>query len=315
MLTLSEQEWATRRNDPAALLEHIGRSGFWTNRKFRLFCCAAARRVAHLNQLNTDELLRVAELDAEGRADPADVTKARALVDEYMHPTNARVARRRYGWFKKHHWRWNAVYATLLSLDPSRHANEWRSAVCIANLETWPPEESPTTELSAREALVWDIFEDPFRPASQRIDPKQLSVAVVALAQGIAADQAFDRLPILADALEESGFDDPAVLAHCREFSPHARGCWVVDLLLGSGVAIYTEPAGTTESLLAQIDAIPAGTHSFELFVPQSLTWEGRPIDKKLAMAMVLDKLLGKGLFPDGFDQQPTGRRYKYKAD
>lgn len=74
-------------------------------------------------------------------------------------------------------------------------------------------------------------------------------------------------------------------------------------------------PSGNIESLLAQVEAIPAGTKSFELFVPQSITLEDRPMDQNLAMAVVLDKLLGKGLFPDGFDQRPNGRRYKYKSD
>jgi hypothetical protein len=44
---------------------------------------------------------------------------------------------------------------------------------------------------------------------------------------------AFDRLPILADALEEAGCDEPALLAHCRSDGPHVRGCWAVDLVLG----------------------------------------------------------------------------------
>lgn len=79
--------------------------------------------------------------------------------------------------------------------------------------------------------------------------------------------------------------------------------------------AVSEPSSGTIESLLAQVEAIPAGTKSFELFVPQSLTWEGRAIDQNPAMAVVLDKLLGKGLFPDGFEQRPNGRRYKYKAD
>ena len=76
------------------------------------------------------------------------------------------------------------------------------------------------------------------------------------------------------------------------------------------------EPSsGTIESLLALIEKLPEGTKSFELFVPQSLTWQGRPIDQNTAMTIVLDKLLGKGLVPDGFEQRPVGRRYKYKAD
>jgi predicted component of type VI protein secretion system len=53
------------------------------------------------------------------------------------------------------------------------------------------------------------------------------------IAQAINNDQAFDRLPILADALEEAGCTDPAILDHCRGPGPHVRGCWVVDLLLG----------------------------------------------------------------------------------
>jgi hypothetical protein len=78
--------------------------------------------------------------------------------------------------------------------------------------------------------------------------------------------------------------------------------------------AVSEPSSGTVEGLLAQVQAIPPGTKTFELFVPQRLTWEGRPIDQSLAMAVVVDQLLGKKLFPDSFEQRPTGRRYKYKA-
>ncbi|HJZ57801.1 MAG TPA: hypothetical protein VKE74_22770, partial [Gemmataceae bacterium] len=43
----------------------------------------------------------------------------------------------------------------------------------------------------------------------------------------------FAAMPTLADALEDAGCGDPDVLAHCRGFGPHVRGCWVVDLVLG----------------------------------------------------------------------------------
>ena len=56
---------------------------------------------------------------------------------------------------------------------------------------------------------------------------------VVSLAEGIYAERAFDRLPILADALQDAGCDNPDVLDHCRGDGPHARVCWVVDLILG----------------------------------------------------------------------------------
>lgn len=53
------------------------------------------------------------------------------------------------------------------------------------------------------------------------------------LAQAIYDESAFDRLPILADALEEAGCTNADMLNHCRQSGEHIRGCWVVDLLLG----------------------------------------------------------------------------------
>ncbi|MFO0797467.1 MAG: hypothetical protein U0804_08310 [Gemmataceae bacterium] len=78
---------------------------------------------------------------------------------------------------------------------------------------------------------IRDILGNPFRPVA--LDPAWRTEAVVGLATGIYADRAFDRLPVLADALEDAGCADADVLGHCRGPGPHARGCWVVDLLLG----------------------------------------------------------------------------------
>jgi hypothetical protein len=55
---------------------------------------------------------------------------------------------------------------------------------------------------------------------------------VTSLASSIYQEHAFDRLPILADALEEAGCNNAEILSHCRN-GEHARGCWAVDLLLG----------------------------------------------------------------------------------
>jgi hypothetical protein len=76
-----------------------------------------------------------------------------------------------------------------------------------------------------------DIFGNPFRPVT--LDPAWATTTVKHLAQAIYTDPAFDRLPILADALEEAGCTDADILNHCRGPGPHVRGCWVVDLLLG----------------------------------------------------------------------------------
>ena len=52
------------------------------------------------------------------------------------------------------------------------------------------------------------------------------------MAQLIYDDRAFDRLPLLADALEDAGCTDADILGHCRG-GGHVRGCWCVDLLTG----------------------------------------------------------------------------------
>jgi biotin carboxyl carrier protein len=76
-----------------------------------------------------------------------------------------------------------------------------------------------------------DIFGNPFRPVA--IDPRWLTSTVVDLAGGIYEERAFERMPILADALMDAGCDNEEIIAHCRGDGPHVRGCWVVDLLLG----------------------------------------------------------------------------------
>jgi hypothetical protein len=79
--------------------------------------------------------------------------------------------------------------------------------------------------------LLRDIFGNPFRPVT--LDPAWRTSTVVALAEGIYADRAFDRLPILADALQDAGCDHPDLLGHCRDPQlSHVRGCWAVDMVL-----------------------------------------------------------------------------------
>jgi hypothetical protein len=52
------------------------------------------------------------------------------------------------------------------------------------------------------------------------------------VACGVYEDRAFDRMPMLADALMDAGCDSDDLLSHCRSSGPHVRGCWVVDLVL-----------------------------------------------------------------------------------
>jgi hypothetical protein len=80
--------------------------------------------------------------------------------------------------------------------------------------------------------LIRCITGNPCRPLAA--DPSWLSWdggTVVKLAEAIYQGRAFDRLPVLADALQDAGCQDDTILDHCRHPGPHARGCWVVDVL------------------------------------------------------------------------------------
>jgi hypothetical protein len=79
--------------------------------------------------------------------------------------------------------------------------------------------------------LIRDIFGNPYRTV--KTDTGWFTQTATALAHGIYADKAFDRMPILADALQDAGCDSADILDHCRGPGPHVRGCWVVDLVLG----------------------------------------------------------------------------------
>lgn len=76
-----------------------------------------------------------------------------------------------------------------------------------------------------------DVAGDPFRPVA--FDPAWRTEAVVGLATGIDESGAYERLPILADALQEAGCEDEQVLTHARGPGPHVRGCWLIDRILG----------------------------------------------------------------------------------
>jgi hypothetical protein len=89
-------------------------------------------------------------------------------------------------------------------------------------------------ELTAQAGILLDIFGNPFRPVT--LDPFWLAWSngtILKLTQAIYDERAFDRLWILADALEEAGCTNADILSHLRGPGPHVRGCWVVDLILG----------------------------------------------------------------------------------
>ena len=99
----------------------------------------------------------------------------------------------------------------------------------VMALDLWPREIGHEQVKSKQRCLIHCIF--PFHVIP--IDPSWLTSTVIALAQQIYEARDFSAMPILADALQDSGCDNPQILEHCRGPGPHTRGCWVVDALLG----------------------------------------------------------------------------------
>ena len=111
---------------------------------------------------------------------------------------------------------WDAVPAALKSRE--RHV-------------PWSPTEEEARFRWETSTLFRDMIGNPFRPVV--LDSSWLTSEVVALCEAIYAGRAFERMPELADALEQAGCRDRQILSHCRWPDPHVRGCWVLDLLLG----------------------------------------------------------------------------------
>lgn len=93
--------------------------------------------------------------------------------------------------------------------------------------------------------FLYELVGNPF--SDYRFEAKWRTETVIGLARGIDAERAFDRMPILADALLDADCDSEPVLRHLRgtekhttEKSTHTRGCWVLDRILRPDDPLFT---------------------------------------------------------------------------
>jgi hypothetical protein len=124
-----------------------------------------------------------------------------------------------------------AAMRAVLSLGS--HTLAASEMVCVAAGRRAGPTglpEAVRAERRAHAALMRCVFRSTLSPVV--FDPAWRTDTVVALAAQMRALRDYSAVPILADALQEAGCDDERVLAHCRCGGPHARGCWVCDLVL-----------------------------------------------------------------------------------
>jgi hypothetical protein len=202
---MTEAEWLACE-DPVAMLEHL--RGRVSDRKLRLFALACGRRVCSLVPDGRDRwfagALAVVERFVEGHGDASEFA---ALREREILEGSEEVI--------------------LGIVDP----DAWRGARAAVEWAGWLTDgwrARAERKVQARRCRC--VFGNPFRPISA--NRSWLTSTVVALANGTYEDGAFDRLPILADALQDADCDDNVILNHCRS-EGHVRGCWVVDLVLG----------------------------------------------------------------------------------
>jgi hypothetical protein len=208
---MTEAEWRAC-TDPAELFRALlHRAG---PRKLRLLGCALAR----LTPLDgrCEGALQAAERLAEGELPPGEAAAHWDTVDEVKRAVP----------FGSEGW------AALTLLGGGTLRDSPSGAEHCGYLDHRRVRRS-ARKTRAAAGLVRCVLGDLFRPGIWEIPwpPAWATTTAVALAAGIYADRAFDRLPVLADALEEAGCDDADLLAHCRGDGPHTRGCWVVDLV------------------------------------------------------------------------------------
>jgi hypothetical protein len=101
------------------------------------------------------------------------------------------------------------LFAVCHDVDTSSRAVEVRVADCIES------------DVATRFARIIEPFRSDW-----------LTSDVMALARGIHSDAAFDRLPILADALQDAGCADSLVIDHLQTCPDHSPSCWVVEMIL-----------------------------------------------------------------------------------
>jgi biotin carboxyl carrier protein len=244
---VTESDWATC-TDPQAMLSSLWDRGA-SDRKFRLYACAMARWLA----LGRPDgvLLRTVELveqgaDAgtlEGCREGLAAVRAELIGAYYDRPRPLAPRYVSVGSVVSP----SSVVCLLLAMMVFNEVQAAQHGIVVETmflpedfvdygshlyrLLPLTPGEHARYQRGDAVGLLRDIFGDPFREVM--LDPAWRTEAVVGLARGMYETRNFSPMPVLADALEDAGCADPGVLAHCRATTPHTRGCFVVDAVLG----------------------------------------------------------------------------------
>ncbi len=238
---MTEAEWHSC-TDPHALLGLLREQGKLTDRKARLFAVACCRRIwPLLADERSRRAVAVAERYADGAAsyDELDHAFAEAFdvyaeLDEEVKasPEEPAVGKKEFAPTELVA-RAGAAWTASDAAHPDESVEGTASSAAYAA--------GRPSERGAQADLLRCIAGSPFRPPPA-LDPALLTWddgLVVKLAQAAYDERALPsgeldshRLGVLADALEEAGCSDAALLEHLRAPGPHLRGCHGIDAIL-----------------------------------------------------------------------------------
>jgi hypothetical protein len=220
--SVTEAQWLAH-TFPPGMVPFL--KGIVSDRKLRLFACACARWTW---DQPPDERCQVAVEAAERFADGEATAEELAASYGPARRVSIEWARQHPGDPRQHRLIAPADAAARCPLEAAHIGSLDAGWSCVGG--GCQPD---SAEYAALADLARCIFGNPFRPIP--LVAGWCSPAVVSLARTIYAERAFGRMLLLADALAGAGCDDPDVLRHCRGSVAHARGCWIIDLLLGNG--------------------------------------------------------------------------------
>jgi hypothetical protein len=212
-------------------------------RKLRLLACAYLRQVWNSLREPSRRAVEAAEDHADGLLSPADWQRAVAAAEAEVADQSREADRFVVGWYDDPSWSrlWEFIVSLALSAlrDPGLVAADEAFAISrqLRGIGViLPADRVAAAEKAFAISTLWELFGNPFRPPV--IHPDWLTwdgAAVPKIARAIYEGRAFDRMAILADALEEAGCGNAELLGHCRGGGEHVRGCWVLDCLRAEG--------------------------------------------------------------------------------
>ncbi|MCI0459614.1 MAG: hypothetical protein L0Z62_21910 [Gemmataceae bacterium] len=255
---MTDTEW-NASTDPVEMFAAVCESASWwagllsrgrkaarasLHRKCRLFTVACCRRHVEWREdaspAEYRDAIRISERYADGLATEAELRRAHNAAHGWTY-----MVREAKTWWGQRLLGWlpgddDPPLPSEVAVVASAHWDAmWAGRVVIRTALDYPESfwrgQATTAEESADIlcGLLREVFgPSPFRPVT--LEPSWRTPAVVALARSMYEESGWVDLPILADALEEAGCTDPAILDHLRGPGPHVRGCWAVDLFIGS---------------------------------------------------------------------------------